>query len=159
MPTSITITDDLLRAAFLCGMAATENPPTCHRTQIFYAVWMQLQRRNATNDLQRALETAAHSPGPFEHDPLMGRGGGRYRLTEAGIQRTRQLSGTAAVVYAPALPGYCVFRFDGQIGGRSFAVISVDGALSVFVDGVVKKGTEAIGCNPFGCKLRVIASP
>src|ERR1700730_10000765 len=124
------LVNDLLAAAYMSGMRAPDQP-SCHRTQLFFAVWSQRGRINATNDLQRALETATDVDAWFENDPTLGRGSGRYRLTLGGVDAIDHMRLPSQQLFPPAPIGTCRFSWRGNVAGQGFEVLSLDGTISV----------------------------
>jgi hypothetical protein len=137
---ALSLDDQLLRSAKLCGMKPDERP--IYRLQLFLVANRELSSKNHQNDFQRAIETAVDNRGFFSN--YEGRGTGEYLLTHRGYTEASARFGEVSPLYTPKRKNDFICTLRGHVAGTKIEIRTVTGRSSVFFNGErVRSAREA----------------
>jgi hypothetical protein len=137
---TLSLDDQLLRSAKLCGMQADNKP--IYRLQLFLVANRELGSTNHQNDFQRAIETAVDTRGYFSNHE--GKGTGEYLLTPQGEREANRRFVNVSPMYTPKTKNDFLCTLRGEVAGTKIEIRTMTGRSSVFFNGQrVRSSKEA----------------
>ena len=114
----ISIENQLLHAALLCGMKPNQKP--AHRFQLFLVANKHLKSKSHQNDFQRELETSVDRKGLW--DNYGKKGSGHYVITLKGHQTATHEIGIVEPIYQPLTAEHFRCKLSGKVQGKTIQI-------------------------------------